>query len=113
MSTEVRAVYRNMAVSPQKARLVADQIRGLAVQKAINVLALSPKKTAGLVAKALNSAVANAKENNGLDVDTLYVASIFVDGGMKLKRFKPKGMGRTRRRTRLYSHLTVTVAERS
>lgn len=112
MSAEVRAIARDSVVSPQKARLVANQIRGLGAGRALSVLALSPKKAARLLEKVLKSAIANAEQNSGLDVDNLVVSSVRVDAGMTLKRFRPKGMGRVRRRTRRRSHLTVCVRER-
>ncbi|MDQ6951255.1 MAG: 50S ribosomal protein L22 [Mariprofundales bacterium] len=113
MSEQVRAVAKNMRISPQKARLMADAIRGLPVDRALAVLALSPKKSARLFDKVLRSAVSNAEQNNGLDVDELQVAMVKVDSGMTLKRFRPKGMGRMRRRFHHHSHLTVAVQERS
>jgi len=111
MSEQVRAVAKNMRISPQKARLMADAIRGLPVDRALAVLALSPKKSARLFDKVLRSAVSNAEQNNGLDVDELQVAMVKVDSGMTLKRFRPKGMGRMRRRFHHHSHLTVAVQE--
>ncbi|MFQ5355306.1 MAG: 50S ribosomal protein L22 [Mariprofundaceae bacterium] len=113
MASEVRALSKNMRISPQKARLVADQIRGVAAERALAVLALSPKKAARLLEKVLKSAIANAEQNNGLDVDNLVVSRVHVDAGAILKRFRPKGMGRVRRRYRRNSHLTVAVRERS
>ncbi|MDQ6965282.1 MAG: 50S ribosomal protein L22 [Mariprofundales bacterium] len=111
MSEEVRAVARNMRISPQKARLMANAIRGLPVERAIAVLTLSPKKSARLFIKVLRSAVSNAEENNGLDVDSLTVTTAKVDTGMTLKRYRPKGMGRMRQRFHRHSHLTVAVSE--
>jgi len=113
MSVEVRAVAKDSRISPQKARLVADQVRGLPVDRALAVLALSPKKAARLLEKVLQSAIANAEQNHGLDVDELLVASARVDAGMKMRRFRPTGRGRTRRRIKRSSHLSVTVRERS
>lgn len=113
MSVEVRAFQKDSPVSPQKARLIANEVRGLPVGRALAVLALSPKKSARLIEKVLKSAIANAEQNNGLDVDELEVSSIRVDGGMVLKRWRPKGMGRIRRRYHRHSHLTVAVRERS
>ncbi|RMH51739.1 MAG: 50S ribosomal protein L22 [Zetaproteobacteria bacterium] len=111
MSERVRAVARNVRISPQKARLVASAIRGLPVGEAMGVLALSQKKAARLFDKVLRSAVANAEENHSLDVDNLMVVDARVDAGMTLKRYRPKGMGRMRRRFHRHSHLTVAVAE--
>ncbi|MBF0281330.1 MAG: 50S ribosomal protein L22 [Zetaproteobacteria bacterium] len=113
MSAEVRALLRDAQISAQKARLLADAIRGLSADRAIAVLALSPKKGARLFEKVLKSAVANAEQNNGYDVDELYVSSARVDEGATLKRFRPKGMGRMRRRFHRRSHLVVGVRERA
>ncbi len=112
MTEEVRALARNMRISPQKARLMADAIRGLPVERALAVLALSPKKSARLFEKVLRSAIANAEQNHGLDVDNLRVSTARVDEGMTLKRFRPKGMGRMRKRFHRHSHLIVAVSER-
>ena len=113
MSEEVRALHRDAQISAQKARLMADAIRGLGVDRALAVLALSPTKSASLFQKVLKSAVANAEQNNGLDVDNLVVSTAKVDEGATLKRYRPKGMGRMRQRYRRRSHITVAVAERS
>ncbi|MCF7822291.1 MAG: 50S ribosomal protein L22 [Mariprofundaceae bacterium] len=113
MSEEVRALHKDAQISAQKARLMADAIRGLGVDRALAVLALSPKKSASLFQKVLKSAVANAEQNNGLDVDNLVVSTVTVDEGATLKRYRPKGMGRMRQRYRRRSHITVSVAERS
>ncbi len=113
MSEEVRALHKDAQISAQKARLMANAIRGLNVDRALAVLALSPKKSAALFQKVLKSAVANAEQNNGLDVDNLVVSTVTVDEGATLKRYRPKGMGRMRQRYRRRSHITVSVAERS
>ncbi len=110
---EVRAVARESQISPQKARLVADMIRGLPVDRALAVLALSPKKGARLMEKVLKSAIANAEQNHGLDVDELVVSTARVDEGQTLKRWRPKGMGRIRKRYHRRSHLVVAVRERA
>lgn len=112
MSEQVRALARNSKISPQKARLMADAIRGLPVERALAVLALSPKKSARMYEKVLKSAIANAEQNHGLDVDNLVVSSAQADAGMTLKRYRPKGMGRMRKRFHRHSHLSVTVSER-
>lgn len=112
MSEEVRALARDVRISARKARLVADQVRGLPADRALAVLSLSPKKAARLVEKVLKSAIANAEQNNGLDVDTLVVSTIKVDEGMTLKRYRPKGMGRMRQRFHRHSHISVAVSER-
>lgn len=112
MSEEVRALARDVRISARKARLVADQVRGLPADRALAILSLSPKKAARLVEKVLKSAIANAEQNNGLDVDALVVSTIKVDEGMTLKRYRPKGMGRMRQRFHRHSHISVAVSER-
>ncbi|MBV2131115.1 50S ribosomal protein L22 [Arsukibacterium indicum] len=97
--------------SAQKTRLVADQVRGLSVDKALNVLTYSPKKAAQLVKKVLLSAIANAEHNEGADIDTLKVKTIFVDEGPSMKRIKPRAKGRADRIVKRTSHITVVVAD--
>jgi len=97
--------------SAQKTRLVADQVRGLSVEKALNVLTYSPKKAAELVRKVLLSAIANAEHNEGADIDTLKVKTIFVDEGPSMKRIKPRAKGRADRIVKRTSHITVVVAD--
>jgi len=111
MTQEVRALAKESQISPQKARLIADAIRGLAVERALAVLALTPKKGARLMEKVLKSAIANAEQNHGLDVDELMVSTVRVDEGEVLKRWRPKGMGRIRKRYKRRSHLMVAVRE--
>lgn len=112
MAEEVRALAKDSPISPQKARLVANEIRGLPVDRAIAMLSLSPKKGARLIGKVLKSAISNAEQDHGLDVDELVVASVQVDAGATLKRFHPKGMGRMRKRFHHRSHISVAVRER-
>ena len=112
MTEEVRALAKDSQISPQKARLMADEIRGLPVGRALAILSLSPKKGARLIEKVLKSAIANAEQNHGMDVDELVVSTARVDAAQTLKRWRPKGMGRIRRRYKRRSHLTVAVAER-
>lgn len=112
MSEQVRALAKDSQISPQKARLMADEIRGLPVGRALAILSLSPKKGAKLMEKVLKSAIANAEQNHGMDVDELVVTAARVDSAQSLKRWRPKGMGRTRRRCKRRSHLMVTVSER-
>jgi large subunit ribosomal protein L22 len=112
MSEQAHALHKNSKISPQKARLMADAIRGLDVDRALAVLALSPKKSARLYEKVLKSAIANAEQNHGLDVDHLFVSAATADAGMTLKRYRPKGMGRMRQRFHRHSHLNVAVSER-
>lgn len=109
---EVKATLRGARISAQKARLVADQIRGKPVDEALNVLAFSTKKAAVLVRKVLNSAIANAEHNEGADVDELRVSSVYVDEGATLKRIMPRAKGRADRIMKRSCHITVKVAGR-
>ncbi|SMF96771.1 large subunit ribosomal protein L22 [Methylomagnum ishizawai] len=98
-------------VSAQKCRLVADQVRGLKVDKAINLLAFSPKKSAKIVKKILESAIANAEHNDGADIDELRISSIEVSEGASLKRMSPRAKGRANRITKRTCHITIQVSE--
>ncbi|AZM94336.1 MULTISPECIES: 50S ribosomal protein L22 [Oceanospirillales] len=109
---EVTAKLSGAALSAQKARLVADQVRGKPVAEALDLLTFSPKKAAKLVKKVLQSAIANAEENNGMDIDELRVSTICVDEGMTLKRIKPRAKGRADRILKRTCHITVKVAEK-
>ncbi len=106
---EAKAILRTARISPQKARLVADQVRGLPVARASNLLQFSDKKAAHLIRKVLMSAISNAENNQGADVDDLKVASIFVDEGPMLKRFMARAKGRGTRILKRTSHITVVV----
>jgi len=108
---ETSAVLKHVRISPQKARLVADQIRGKNVESALELLAFSPKKAAQIIKKVLESAIANAEHNNGADVDELKVARIFVDQGRTLRRWRPRAKGRVNHIIKRTSHITVTVAD--
>ena len=108
---EVSAVLKGARLSPQKARLVADQIRGKSVEEALEVLSFSTKKGAAIIKKVLNSAIANAEHNQGLDIDELKVATIFVDEGMTLKRIQPRAKGRADRILKRSCHITIKVAD--
>jgi len=108
---EVAAKLRGAQISAQKARLVADQVRGMPVEEALNLLQFSPRKAAHIVRKLLDSAIANAENNEGADVDELKVSSIFVDEGMTLKRRKPRAKGRADRILKRTCHITVKVAD--
>ena len=109
--TEVSAKLRGARLSAQKARLVADQIRGKSVGEALNILAFSTKKGAHLVKKVLESAIANAEHNEGADIDELRVATVFVDEGMTMKRIRPRAKGRADRILKRSCHITVKVAD--
>jgi large subunit ribosomal protein L22 len=106
---EVKAIHRGARISAQKTRLVADQIRGLPVDKALNVLTFSPKKAAGIVKKVVLSAIANAEHNEGADIDELKIKSIYVDKAASLKRFTARAKGRGNRIEKQSCHITVTV----
>ena len=108
---ETKAILRSARISPQKARLVADQVRGMAVGRATNLLQFSDKKAAHLIKKVLLSAVANAENNLGADVDELKVAKIFVDEGAIIKRMHARAKGRGSRISKRTSHITVVVGE--
>ena len=108
---EVTAKHRYLQASPQKVRLVADQVRGLRVEEALNLLEFSPKKAAHMVKKLLDSAIANAENNEGADVDELKVSSIFVDEGMTMKRLRPRAKGRADRILKRSCHITLKVAD--
>ncbi|MGJ8515428.1 MULTISPECIES: 50S ribosomal protein L22 [Carnimonas] len=109
---EVAAKLRGARLSAQKARLVADQVRGKPVAEALDILSFSPKKGAIIVRKVLQSAIANAEENNGMDIDELRVSTIYVDEGMTLKRIQPRAKGRADRILKRTCHITVKVAEK-
>ncbi|MDG1065261.1 MAG: 50S ribosomal protein L22 [Luminiphilus sp.] len=108
---EVAAKLRGARISAQKARLVADEVRGMPVGEALNLLEFSKKKAAHLVRKLLNSAIANAENNEGADVDDLRVATIFVDEGLTMKRMRPRAKGRGDRILKRTCHITVKVAD--
>ena len=108
---EVAAKLKGARISAQKARLVANQIRGKSVSEALTILAYSPKKAAAIVKKVRESAIANAEHNEGADIDDLRVSTIFVDEGMTMKRIKPRAKGRADRILKRNSHITVKVAD--
>tara|TARA_R110001592_G_C12556118_1_gene690634 strand:+ start:110 stop:442 length:333 start_codon:yes stop_codon:yes gene_type:complete len=108
---EVAAKHKGARLSAQKARLVADQIRGKGVEEALEVLTFSTKKAATLIKKVLESAIANAEHNDGLDVDDLRVSTIFVDEGSTMKRIRPRAKGRADRIMKRTCHITVKVAD--
>jgi len=108
---EVAAKLKGAGISAQKARLVADQIRGKNVEEALTLLSFSPKKASLLVKKVLDSAVANAEHNEGADIDELKVSTIFVDEGLTMKRIKPRAKGRADRILKRTCHITVKVSD--
>lgn len=108
---EVSACLRGTRLSAQKGRLVADQVRGLPVDRALNILAFSPKKGSAIIKKVLESAIANAEHNEGADIDILKVKTIYVDKGPSLKRFAARAKGRGNRIEKQTCHITVTVGD--
>jgi large subunit ribosomal protein L22 len=108
---EVGATLRYARISPQKCRLVADQIRGQSVASALQILRFSPKKAAGIVVKVLESAIANAEHNFGADIDELKVATVQVDGAPFFARYRARAKGRGARILKRNSHITVRVAD--
>ncbi len=108
---EVAAKLRYARISPQKCRLVADQIRGKSVAQALNILRFSPKKAAGVVHKVLESAIANAEHNHGADIDELRVAVVEINQAPTFKRYRARAKGRGNRILKRNSHITVRVAD--
>jgi large subunit ribosomal protein L22 len=108
---ETSAIHRFAKISPQKCRLVADQVRGMPVEKALTLLTFSNKKAAVMLRKVLESAIANAEHNDGADIDELKVSSIYVDQGPVMKRMRARAKGRGNRILKRTSHITVTVAD--
>ncbi|MCF7985570.1 MAG: 50S ribosomal protein L22 [Thiohalocapsa sp.] len=109
---QAEASLKYARISAQKARLVADQIRGQHVERALNDLAFSTKKAAAIIRKILESAVANAEHNEGADVDELKVVAVQVNEGPTMKRLRARAKGRASRILKRTSHISVTVAER-
>lgn len=108
---EVAAKLKYARISPQKCRLVADQVRGQGVGSALQTLEFSPKKAAHIVKKVLESAIANAEHNHGADVDELKVSTIFVDEAPSLRRFRARAKGRGARIIKRNSHITIKVGD--
>ena len=108
---EISARLNNAPLSAQKARLVGDQIRGLAVEKALDTLKFSTKKAAAIMVKVLESAIANAEHNESADVDELFVSTVFVNEGATLKRVRARAKGRANHILKRTCHITVKVSE--
>lgn len=108
---EVAATLKGAQISPQKVRLVADQIRGKDVEEALGLLEFSTKKAAHIVKKVLDSAIANAENNEGADVDELKVSTVFVDAGRTMKRSSPRAKGRADRILKRSCHITIKVSD--
>ncbi|MEN0066334.1 MAG: 50S ribosomal protein L22 [Myxococcota bacterium] len=114
MSNTSSAKLRYVRVSPQKARLVADLVRGLDVSEAIETLSFVDKKSAPIIKKLVESAVANAEQSSEeIDIDDLFVETIYVDAGPSLRRFRPRAQGRANRILKKTSHITVRLATRA
>jgi len=109
---EISSIYKYAHISPQKCRLVADQIRGLQVEKALNILNFSNKKAADLIKKTLNAAIANAEHNEGADVDELLVAAVCVNEGPIMKRMHARAKGRGNRIFKRTSHIEIILSDR-
>jgi len=107
---EVSARLKGAQISAQKARLVPDQVRGRHVDEALDLLEFSPKKASRLVKKLLDSAIANAENNEGADVDELVISSVFVDEGRTMKRLRPRAKGRADRIFKRSCHITLMVS---
>jgi large subunit ribosomal protein L22 len=108
---EARAVAKYIRISPRKVRLIMNQIRGKKVEEALNMLSFAPQKSAFVLKKVIDSAVANAEQNLNMDVDKLYIKRVFADEGPTFKRFRARAMGRATRIRKRTSHLTVILDE--
>jgi len=108
---ETSAIQKYARLSPQKARLVADQVRGLQVEKAVELLTFSNKKAAVIIRKVLESAIANAEHNEGADIDELKISTICVDEGPVHRRWRARARGRVNHILKRTSHIRVTVSD--
>ena len=108
---DVAAKLRYSRISPQKMRLMADAIRGKSIDEAVKILIFSPQKSSGILKKLLDSAVANAENNLGADIDELKVISIEVNEAPRFKRFRARAKGRGERRIKRNSHITIRVGD--
>ena len=106
---ETKAIVRGVRLSADKGQLVADLVRGKKVDQALNILAFTQNKAAGIVKKALESAIANAEHNDGADIDELKITSIYIEQGATLKRFSARAKGRGNRISKPTCHIYVTV----
>lgn len=109
---EAKASAKRIRISPRKARLVIDLVRGKEIGKAFGILKNTPKKAAKIIEKVLNSAVANAEHNQGMIADELYISEAYVDEGSTMKRYKPRAMGQASPINKRTSHITIKVAEK-
>ena len=109
--SEVNATLRSARVSSQKARLVANQIRGKQVEEALDILSFNLQKSAPIIKKVLESAIANAEHNEGMDIDRLFVSKIFVDESFTMKRIRPRARGRADRYFKRSCNINLTLGE--
>ena len=109
---EARAISKYVRVSAQKTRLVADMVRGKKVDEALILLRFTPKKSGRLITKVLRSAMANAENTKAVDLEKLYIKTIKIDQGPRLKRFRPRAMGRATKIIKPSSHITVVLDEK-
>jgi large subunit ribosomal protein L22 len=109
---ETNAVAKFVRISPRKIRLIMDQVRGKRVDEALNMLSFAPQKGALILKKLIDSAVANAEQNSGVDVDSLFIKRVYADEGPTLKRFRPRAQGRATKIRKRSSHLTVVLDEK-
>lgn len=109
---EVKAVAKTVRISPRKARLILDEIRGMDVDQAAAILKYTPNAASEVIAKVLKSAVANATNNHQLDEEKLYISACYADEGMTMKRFRPRAKGSAAPIMKRTSHITVVVSER-
>jgi large subunit ribosomal protein L22 len=110
---ESSAIAKYIRISPRKVRLIMDELRGRKVEEALNMLSFTPQKGGRILKKLINSAVANAQQNSGVDVDKLFIHRIFADEGPTLKRFSPRAQGRATRILKRTSHLTVILNDKN
>ena len=110
---EVRAVAKYMRISPRKVRKLSGAVKGQPVERGLEILKFMPQKAAGILGKLVQSAVANADQNPEIDVDTLVISNVIVDGGPTLKRFRARARGRGTRILKRTSHITVVLADES
>lgn len=108
---EAKAIAKYIRVSPRKARLVANNVKGRPVEDAMNILKFTPNKAAGIISKVMRSALANAEQVPGTDVDALVVKQVIVNEGPTWKRFMPRSQGRANTILKRTSHITVILAE--
>jgi large subunit ribosomal protein L22 len=108
---ETKATLRGVRLSAQKGRLVADQVRGLPVDRALNILAFSPKKGAAILKKVLESAIANAEHNDGADIDELKVTTVYIDKADTLKRMSARAKGRGNTIGKQSCHIHIVVGD--